>query len=60
MKQTARGIVPHLVLIVFSAIILMPLLWIVRVSLTDKLTAYKIPPELTTPILDNYVAIFQS
>ena len=28
--------------------ILLPLLWVVRVSLTDKLTAYKIPPEVGT------------
>ena len=36
----------------------MPLLWVLRVSLTDKLTAYKIPPEWTTPSLANYVEIF--
>lgn len=60
MKRTVGGIVPHLILMVFSAIILMPLVWIVRVSLTDKLNAYKIPPEFTAPILDNYIAIFQS
>jgi multiple sugar transport system permease protein len=50
--------VPHLILILFSAIILLPLLWVLRVSLTDKLTAYKIPPEWTTPSLANYVEIF--
>ena len=50
--------VPHLILILFSAIILLPLLWVLRVSLTDKLTAYRIPPEWTTPSLDNYVEIF--
>jgi len=60
MKRTIRGIVPHAILVVFSAIILMPLVWIVRVSLTDKLNAYKIPPEFSPPILDNYIAIFQS
>ncbi len=32
--------------------ILLPLLWILRVSLTDKLTAYKIPPEIGTLGLD--------
>jgi multiple sugar transport system permease protein len=49
---------PHLILILFSAIILLPLLWVLRVSLTDKLTAYRIPPEWTTPSLANYVEIF--
>jgi multiple sugar transport system permease protein len=49
---------PHLILILFSALILLPLLWVLRVSLTDKLTAYRIPPEWTTPTLDNYVEIF--
>ena len=43
MKRLARSIAPHLVLVVFSAIIVLPLLWVVRVSLTDKLTAYKRP-----------------
>jgi multiple sugar transport system permease protein len=60
MKQILRRVVPHLILIVFSAIILMPLLWMLRVSLSDKLNAYKIPPEFSPPILDNYIAIFQS
>jgi multiple sugar transport system permease protein len=49
---------PHLILILFSAIILLPLLWVLRVSLTDKLTAYRIPPQWTTPTLANYVEIF--
>ena len=49
---------PHLVLIAFSALILLPLLWVFRVSLTDKLNAYKIPPEWTTPRIDNYIEIF--
>ncbi|MEX1205187.1 MAG: carbohydrate ABC transporter permease [Dongiaceae bacterium] len=31
-----------------------------RVSLTDRLTAYKIPPEWTTPRLDNYFEIFSA
>jgi multiple sugar transport system permease protein len=48
----------HLVLVAFSAAILLPLLWVLRVSLTDRLTAYKIPPEWGAPHLGNYVAIF--
>jgi multiple sugar transport system permease protein len=39
--------------------ILMPLLWILRVSFTDRLTAYKIPPEIGTVGLMNYIEIFQ-
>ena len=49
---------PHLVLITFSALILLPLLWVRRVSLANKLIAYKIPPEWTTPKIDNYIEIF--
>jgi multiple sugar transport system permease protein len=58
MKRFSRTIVPHLILIVFSLAILMPLLWILRVSFTDKLTAYKIPPEIGTLGLMNYFDIF--
>jgi len=48
----------HLILIFFSLLILLPLLWILRNSFTDKLHAYKIPPELSPIIFDNYVEIF--
>lgn len=58
MKRLLYTVIPHLVLTVFSLVILMPLLWIVRVSLTDKLTAYKIPPEIGTLGLMNYYDIF--
>jgi multiple sugar transport system permease protein len=56
--KTARLLIPHAILVAFSLVILMPLLWIVRVSFTDKLTAYKIPPELGTIGLMNYADIF--
>ena len=58
MKRLSRSLMPHLILIVFSLAILMPLLWMLRVSVTDKLTAYKIPPEIGTLGLMNYVDIF--
>jgi len=58
MKRLAKKIVPHIVLAIFSLLILLPLLWLLRVSLTDKLTAYKIPPEIGTFGLMNYVTIF--
>jgi len=52
------GLAAHGVLVVFCAIIALPLLWMLRVALTDKLTAYKLPPEWGSPDLDNFVAIF--
>jgi multiple sugar transport system permease protein len=58
MKRWLYTILPHVVLTAFSLVILLPLLWIVRVSLTDKLTAYRIPPEIGTLGLMNYVDIF--
>lgn len=60
MKSFIRNGLPHVVLIAFSAAILLPLLWIARVSITDKLTAYKIPPEIGTVTLENYAAIFST
>lgn len=53
-----RTLIRHTVLVAFSAAIVLPLLWVLRVSLTDKLTAYKIPPEIGRLSLDNYVEVF--
>lgn len=58
MKRALYTILPHVVLSAFSLAILLPLLWVVRVSLTDKLTAYRIPPEIGTLGLMNYYDIF--
>jgi multiple sugar transport system permease protein len=58
MKLRWSNIVPHVILSVFSLCILLPLIWVLRVSLTDKLTAYKIPPEIGHLGLENYVEIF--
>src|SRR4026207_1744837 len=58
MKRYMASIVPHAILILFSLVILMPLLWILRVSFTDRLTAYKIPPQVGTLGVMNYVDIF--
>ena len=58
MKKKFFNFLAHLVLIIFSLIILLPLLWIFRNSFTDKLHAYKIPPELSPLIFDNYFEIF--
>ena len=43
--RIVRAVLPHVIMVAFSAVILLPLVWLVRVTLTDKLTAYKIPPE---------------
>ena len=59
MKRLIKTIIPHVVLTLFSLMILMPLIWILRVSLTDRITAYKIPPEIGTLGLMNYVEIFE-
>lgn len=56
--RIARRVVPHAILITFSAVIVLPLLWVLRVALTDRLTAYKIPPEWVNPHLDNFIEIF--
>jgi len=56
--RVARTALPHLVMIVFSAVILLPLIWLARVGLTDKLTAYKLPPEWVALRLDNFMTIF--
>ncbi len=47
-----------MVLITFSASLVLPLLWVLRTSLTNKLNAYRLPPEWTPPIFDNFVDIF--
>jgi multiple sugar transport system permease protein len=56
--QLARRVVPHVILVAFSAAILLPLLWVLRVAVTDKVTAYQIPPEWVAPRLDNFIEIF--
>jgi ABC-type glycerol-3-phosphate transport system permease component len=51
--------VPHAILIAFCAAIFLPLLWLARVALTDKATAYKLPPEWVALRLDNFAEIFR-
>ncbi|MEX2649044.1 MAG: carbohydrate ABC transporter permease [Alphaproteobacteria bacterium] len=52
------GLLAHGVAALFCAVILLPLLWLLRVALTNKVTAYKLPPEWVEPKLDNFVEIF--
>jgi len=56
--RVARSVVPHAILIAFCAAICLPLLWLARVALTDKVTAYKLPPEWVALDIDNFVEIF--
>jgi multiple sugar transport system permease protein len=58
--RAAKAVVPHLILIAFSLAILLPLLWLARVALTNKLTAYPLPPEWVALRLDNFIEIFNS
>lgn len=45
----------HLILGGASAVVLLPLLWVLRTSFADKVVAYQIPPDsFFTPTLDNY------
>jgi multiple sugar transport system permease protein len=63
--MTLRGIkiiknaFTHLVLIIFSLIILLPVLWIIRTSLAPEVVAYEIPPKLFfMPTLKHYAELF--
>jgi multiple sugar transport system permease protein len=58
--RAAKAVVPHVILIAFSLAILLPLLWLARVALTNKLTAYQLPPQWVALRLDNFVEIFNS
>jgi len=58
--RAVSALVPLAILIAFCAAIFLPLLWLARVALTSKLTAYKLPPEWVALRLDNFVEIFQS
>ena len=58
-RRIAADTVTYLLLAIFSLIILVPVLWIVRLSFTTKYIAYRIPPVwFFKPILDNYRSLF--
>ena len=51
--------VTYVLLSLFSLIILLPILWMIRFSFTTKFIAYAIPPVwFFKPILDNYRSLF--
>jgi multiple sugar transport system permease protein len=50
----------HAILIVASLSVLLPILWVLRTSLANRLIAYKIPPVwIFKPTLENYQLIFE-
>ncbi len=54
------NIAAHIILITFSLIILLPLLWTIRTSFATEVIAYEIPPRLIFhPTLKNYVLLFE-
>jgi multiple sugar transport system permease protein len=57
--RAVSTVVPHAILIAFCAAIFLPLLWLLRVALTSKLTAYKLPPEWAELRFDNFIEIFE-
>ncbi len=51
--------ISNIILIFASLAILLPILWVIRTSLANRLIAYKIPPVwFFTPTFDNYLTIF--
>ncbi len=54
------NIAAHIILIIFSLIILLPLLWTLRTSFATDVIAYEIPPKLIfPPTLKNYILLFK-
>jgi len=54
------NLVAHFVLVIFSFIILFPIIWTVRTSFVPEVFAYEIPPRwLFKPTLANYVGVLK-
>jgi multiple sugar transport system permease protein len=53
-----ESLIAHSLLTFFSLLILLPIIWIFRTSLVDKLNAYKNPPQFDKIDLTNYFEIF--
>lgn len=59
-KQKTGLILANILLIMASLSILLPILWVIRTSLANRLIAYKIPPVwIFTPTFDNFLTIFE-
>jgi len=58
-KRNIGLLASNIILIFASLTILLPILWVIRTSLANRLIAYKIPPVwVFKPTLDNYLTIF--
>jgi len=59
-NKVIKNYFTHLVLIIFSLVILFPVLWTIRTSLAPEVVAYEIPPKLIfIPSLEHYRNLFK-
>lgn len=59
-RKGLRNGFTHLFLIIFSLLILLPVLWTLRTSFAPEVVAYEIPPRLVyTPTVKHYVELFR-
>lgn len=58
-RKIAWNIVTHIILILASLLIILPILWVIRTSFASDVLAYEIPPRLVfMPTLNNYRELF--
>lgn len=59
-RRNLSLLLSHAILIGASLVVLLPILWVIRTSLANRLIAYKIPPVwIFPPTLENYRLIFE-
>lgn len=59
-RRSLGLILSHTLLTMAALVVLLPILWVIRTSLANRLIAYKIPPVwVFTPTLENYRLIFE-
>jgi multiple sugar transport system permease protein len=59
-RKALRNGFTHLFLMLFSLLILLPVLWTLRTSFAPEVVAYEIPPRLVyTPTVKHYVELFR-
>jgi len=59
-SKIVKNAATHFVLIIFSLIILLPIIWTIRTSLAIDVVACEIPPRLFfKPTFDNYIELFR-
>lgn len=58
-QQRLQSTLAHAILVVASAVVILPLLWILRTALVDRLDAYQIPPRWISGLtVDNFTSLF--